>query len=86
MDDNANESTSVHVTFTARRETCPPVHINNVHLPQQEDAKHLVLLLDRRPTWRKHMFTKRKQLGMTLTKCIGYFAGNQNSTQATKFS
>jgi hypothetical protein len=28
----ANESKSVHVTFTTRRETCPPVHINNVQL------------------------------------------------------
>jgi hypothetical protein len=32
-----NESKSVHVTFTARRNTCPPVHINNEHLPQQEE-------------------------------------------------
>jgi hypothetical protein len=63
----ANESKSVNVTFTTRRETCPPVHINSVHLPQQ-DVKYLGLHLDRRLTWRKHLFTKRKQLGMTLTK------------------
>jgi hypothetical protein len=62
-----NESKSVHVTFTTRRETCPPVHINSVHLPQQ-DVKYLGVQLDRRLTWRKHIFTKRKQLGMTLTK------------------
>jgi histone H2A len=29
----ANKSKSIHVTFTIRRETCPPVHINNVQLP-----------------------------------------------------
>jgi hypothetical protein len=29
----ANESKSIHVTFTTRRETCPPVYINNVQLP-----------------------------------------------------
>jgi hypothetical protein len=63
-----NESTSVHLTLTTRRETCPPVHINSVHLPQQEDVKYLGLHIDRRLTWRKHIFTKRKQLGMTLTK------------------
>jgi hypothetical protein len=68
MEDKANESKSVHVTFTTRRETCPPVHINSVHLPQQEDGKYLGLHLDRRLTWRKHIFTKQKQLGMTLTK------------------
>jgi hypothetical protein len=28
----ANESNLVHVTFTARWQTCSPVHINNVHL------------------------------------------------------
>jgi hypothetical protein len=31
----ANESKSIHATFTTRRETCPPVHINNVQLRKQ---------------------------------------------------
>jgi hypothetical protein len=60
----ANKSKSIHVTFTTRRETCPLVHINNLQLPQEEDGLHL----DRRLTWHKHIFTKRKQLGITLTK------------------
>jgi hypothetical protein len=62
----ANESTSVHATITARRETCLPVHINSV-LPQQ-DASYLGLHLDRGLTWLKHIFTKQNPLGMTLTK------------------
>jgi hypothetical protein len=56
----AIESKSIHVTFTTRRETCPPVHINSVQLPQEEDVKYLGLHLDRRPTWHKHIFGKRE--------------------------
>jgi hypothetical protein len=63
----ANESKSIHVTFTTQRETCPPVHINNVQLPQEDDVKHLGLYLDRRLTWHKHIFAKRKQLGIILS-------------------
>jgi hypothetical protein len=64
----ANESKSTHVTFTTRRETCLPVHINNVQFPQEEYVKYLGLHLDRRLTWHKHIFAKRKQLGISLTK------------------
>jgi hypothetical protein len=63
----ANESKSVHVTFTIQRETCSPVHINNVQLPE-EDVEYLEMHLDRRLTWHKHTFTKQKQLGLTFTK------------------
>jgi hypothetical protein len=62
----ANKSNSIHVTFTTRRETFPPVHINNVQL-HQEDVNYLGLHLDRRLTWHKHIFAKRN-LGITLTK------------------
>jgi hypothetical protein len=41
----------------------PLVHINSVQLPW-EDVKYL----DRRLTWHKHIFAKRKQLGIILTK------------------
>jgi hypothetical protein len=63
-----NGSKSTHITFTTRRETCPPVHISNVQLPQTEEIKHLGLHLSRRLTWHEHIFTKRKQLGIALTK------------------
>jgi hypothetical protein len=68
MEMQANETKSTHVTFTTCRATCPPAHINDVQLPQSEDVKYLGLHLDRRLTWHKHIFTKRKQLGLTLTK------------------
>jgi hypothetical protein len=77
----ANESKSIHVTFTTRRETCPPVHIINVQHPQVEDVKYLGLHLDRRLTWHKHIFAKRKQLGITLTKM--YWLLGQKSKLST---
>jgi len=59
----ANESKSGDVTFTTRRETCPTVHLNNIQIPQANEAKYLGLYLDRRFTWQKHIFTKRKAMG-----------------------
>lgn len=61
-----NETKSVHVTFTLKRDTCPPVKLNNCQLPQSEEAKYLGIHLDRRLTWRNHIFAKRKQLGLKL--------------------
>jgi hypothetical protein len=73
----AIEAKSTHVTFTTRRATCPPVHINDVQLPQKEDVKYLGLHLDRRLTWHKHIFAERKQLGLILTK-MHWLLGRQS--------
>jgi hypothetical protein len=45
-----------------------PVHMNNVQLPSADHVKYLGLHLDRKLTWHHHIFTKRKQLGLTLTE------------------
>lgn len=58
----ANETKSVHITFTTKRNSCPIVKLNNIELPEAESAKYLGMHLDRRLTWRKHIATKRKQL------------------------
>ncbi|GBP72415.1 Neurobeachin [Eumeta japonica] len=44
----------------------PPVKLCNVEIPQADDAKYLGMHLDRRLTWRKHIWTKRKQLDCKL--------------------
>lgn len=62
----ANETKSTHMTFTLRRESCPPVYINNKQLLEVDSTKYLGIHLDKRLTWRKHIFTKRKQLGLKL--------------------
>jgi hypothetical protein len=64
----ANGPKSTHITFTTRREMCPPIHIKNVQIPQTEEVKYLGLNLDRRLTWHKHIVAKRKQIGIALTK------------------
>lgn len=63
-----NETKSVHVTFTTRRDTCPAVQLNGVQIPQADEVKYLGLHLDRRLNWRTHVFTKRKALGIQLRK------------------
>jgi hypothetical protein len=64
----ANSSKSTHVTFTTPRATYPGFHIYNEQLPQAEEVKYLGLHLDRHLTWHKHIFAKRKHLGITLSK------------------
>lgn len=64
----ANEAKSIQVTFTTRTKTCPPVYLNEIQIPQANDAKYLGMHLDRRLNWRKHIFSKRKQLGLKLSK------------------
>jgi hypothetical protein len=77
-----NEIKSTHVTFTTRRASCPPVFIKNVQLPQADDVKYLGLHLDRRLTWQKHILTKRKQPGCTLTKMY-WLLGRQSQLSTT---
>jgi hypothetical protein len=81
----ANRFKLIHVTFTTRTETCPPVHINNVHLPQEEDFKYLGLHLDRRLIWHKHISAKQKQLGITLTKMYWLLRRKSKLSTSNKF-
>lgn len=62
----ANETKSVQITFTLKRDTCPPVALNSTTLPQVTDVKYLGLHLDQRLTWKNHLLMKRKQLGLKL--------------------
>lgn len=71
-----NENKSTHITFTLNRETCPPVKLNNKDIPQNENTKYLGMHLDRRLTWKKHIFTKRKQMGLIYHKMQGLMGRN----------
>jgi hypothetical protein len=52
---------------------------------QSDEVKYLGLYLDRILTWHKHIFTKRKQLGFTLTKSIGCSDVSPNSPPPTNY-
>jgi hypothetical protein len=63
-----NETKPVQVTFTLKKNTCPPVQLDNKQLTQPEEVKYLGVHLDRKLTWRKHISSKRKQLDIKLRK------------------
>lgn len=37
----ANESKSSYLTFTLRKERCPPVVFKNIEIPRKENTKYL---------------------------------------------
>jgi hypothetical protein len=64
---------------------CPPLHMNNVQLPCADHFKYLGLHLDRKLTWHHHIFTKRKQLGLTLTKMYWLLGRSSQLSLPNKF-
>ncbi|CAG9783481.1 unnamed protein product [Diatraea saccharalis] len=60
----ASSSKSVHVTFTLRKEDCPPVKLEGKILPHQDTVKYLGMHLDRRLTWKNHLLKKRDQINI----------------------
>lgn len=80
----ANETKSVHVTFTLRKESCPSVKMNDIKIPQSNEVKYLGFHLDRRLTWHKHIFTKRKQLGLKFRDMYWLIGKNSQLTLENK--
>ena len=69
-----NDKKCIHITFTLRRETCPPVQINNQNIPQHTNVKYLGIHFDRRLTWKIHIDAKLTQIKLKtvqLTWLIG---------------
>jgi hypothetical protein len=59
-----NESKSCQITFTLRRNTCPPIKINNRSIPTDTRTRYLGIHLDRKLTWREHINKKKIQINM----------------------
>ena len=56
------------MTCTLGKVTCPPVTLSGIIILQAQSIKYLGMHLERRPTWRTHIWNKRKQLGHRLQK------------------
>lgn len=72
-----NESKSSHITFTLRQGTASSVYLNNKEIPQTDTVKYLGMHLDRRLTWKSHVWKKRKQLNLKLNKMY-WLLGNKS--------
>jgi hypothetical protein len=55
-----------------------------VQIPQENHVKYLGLHLDRRLTWHTHIFTKRKQLVISLTKMYWLLGRKSNLSTINK--
>ncbi|GBP22827.1 RNA-directed DNA polymerase from mobile element jockey [Eumeta japonica] len=80
-----NQGKSVHVTFTLRRETCPPIKLHNEEIPNRK-MPNLGMHLDRRLTWRKHIWTKRKQLDTQLRSMYWLMGRKSNLSHESKIA
>lgn len=58
----ASATKSNHVTFTLRKQDCPPVKLGQEVLPHQSTVKYLGFHLDRKQTWKVHIQKKRDEL------------------------
>jgi hypothetical protein len=79
----ANESKSIPITITTRRETCPLVHINNVQLPQ-EDVKYLGYTLKGVLPGTNTFSQNGNNKESPSPKFTGYLDASQNSLQKKK--
>ena len=69
-----NHDKSKHITFTLRKNTCPPVYIDNNQIPQTDTVLYLGLTFDRRMTWGPHVKMKRMTLNKRLKLLYSLFA------------
>jgi hypothetical protein len=72
------------VTFTTRRETCPPVHINDVQIPQENHVKYFISTAALPGT---HTFLLNVNSSDSRSpRCTGYSDASLNSPPTTNSS
>jgi hypothetical protein len=78
----ASAPKSHHITFTLRRETCPPVSLGPATLPQSTCVKYLGFHLDRRMTWKEHIKNKRDEINLRFRNLL-WLLGRQSVLSLT---
>lgn len=78
MSVNANKCT--HVTFSLRRDTCPPVIIFNSPITQTDHVRYLGIHLDRRLTWSHHIASKITQMKLKSNQ-LHWLIGQQSALE-----
>jgi hypothetical protein len=71
-----NQAKSVQVTFTTRKNACPPLTFNNAPIPVATEIKYLGLHLDHRLTWHAHIRAKRRQLDIKFRQMLWLLGRN----------
>jgi len=79
-----NEGKSAHITFTMKSDICPPVTLNNVPLPQVNEVKYLGMCLDKKLTWRSHIWNKRTNLNFKYSKLSWLLCKNSKLSTENK--
>jgi hypothetical protein len=59
-----NETKATQVTFTLRKNQCPPIFFNNILIPESSSIRYLGMHMDKKLTWREHIVKKRKQIDL----------------------
>ena len=81
-----NENKSKHIVFTLRKENCPPVTLNNIRLTEVEHVKYLGLTLDKKLTWKNHIWCKRQQMELKVRKLNWVLGKNSKLSLANKIT
>lgn len=63
-----NETKSIHIDFTNKKEQHFPVYINNQQIPYANTAKYLGMSLDAKLRWKAHVKKKRAELELRYKK------------------
>jgi len=80
------QAKSVQVTFTTRKNTCPPLMFNNTPIPVTSEVKYLGLHLDRRLTWNTHNQAKCRQLDIKFRQMHWLLGRNSKLSLNNKWS